>query len=63
MRDQKRIDRIILLLDEAWKLVPDWRLGQLLSNLLGAGMQDVFHPEDEVWEKLLEKFIRENRRS
>jgi len=63
MRDQKRIDRIILLLDEAWKLVPDWRLGQLISNLLGAGRQDVFHPEDDVWEKLLEKFIRENRRS
>lgn len=63
MRDQKRIERIILLLDEAWKLVPDWRLGQLISNLLGAGKQDVFHPEDEVWEKLLEKFVREHRRS
>ena len=60
MRDKKRIKPILELLEEAWNLVPDWRLGQLVSNLLGGGPQDVFHPEDEDWKALLEHFIKEN---
>jgi len=50
-------------LEDAWQLVPDWRLGQLISNLLGPGPQDVFHPEDDEWEKLLDAFIRERSKS
>ena len=61
MRDPKRIDRIIEKLREAWKIVPDWRLGQLVSNLQGPGVQDVFFleddSEDESWENLLDKFL------
>lgn len=53
----KRIDPIVEKLREAWKLVPDWRLGQLVSNLQGAGAHDVFFPEDEQWDKLLDAFI------
>ena len=61
MRDPKRIKPIIKLLEEAWNLVPDWRLGQLVSNLLGGGLRDVFHPEDEDWEKLLKHFIKREK--
>lgn len=56
MRDPERIDRIIDLLREHWHNYPQYRLGQLVSNLLGPGPQDVFFPEDDVWE---EKLIRE----
>ena len=62
MRDIKRIKIITILLEEAWKLEPDWRLGQLISNLLGTGRQDVFFPEDEEWEKLLKEFIKERKK-
>jgi len=57
MRDPKRIKSIVKLLEQAWELVPNWRLGQLISNLLGNGPQDVFFPKDEDWKKLLEEFI------
>ena len=61
MRNPERIDRIIEKLREAWKIVPDWRLGQLVSNLQGPGVQDVFFleddSEDESWENLLDKFL------
>ena len=33
MRDPKRIDKFCDLLKEIWKRVPDWRFGQLISNL------------------------------
>lgn len=33
MRDPKRIDKFCDLLKEIWKQVPDWRFGQLISNL------------------------------
>jgi len=56
MRDPKRIPGIVAKLQVAWEKVPDWRLGQLLSNLLGAGQQDVFFPEDQEWEKRLDDF-------
>lgn len=60
MRNPKRINKIVVLLEKAWGLVPDWRLGQLVSNLLGPGPQDIFFPEDEEWEEMLNKFIQEN---
>lgn len=59
MRTIDRIPVILALLEKAWKLVPDWRLGQLISNLQGTGPQDVFFPEDKKWESLLKKFIKE----
>ena len=62
MRDKKRIPIIIRKLETAWRSVPDWRLGQLVSNLQGVGYQDIFHTEDEDWEKRLDKFIRKDDR-
>jgi len=55
MRDPHRIERITHLLRQAWDLHPDWRLGQLLSNLLGPGPHDLFYVEDHDWETLIEQ--------
>jgi len=57
MRDPDRIPRIIKKLKKVWKMHPDYRLGQLVSNLQGPGVQDVFFMEDEVWEDILEHLI------
>ncbi|HTR71885.1 MAG TPA: hypothetical protein VMH41_16870 [Mycobacteriales bacterium] len=57
VRDLDRIDRIVDLLREAWHANPDWRLGQLVSNSLGAGVQDVFFPEDFRFERGLRAIL------
>lgn len=54
MRDSERIARIILKLGKLWCRFPDYRLGQLISNLQGPGVRDVFFMEDDEWEKLIE---------
>ena len=56
MRDPKRIDRICDLLKILWKQVPDWRLGQLISNVIER--QDPFYIEEEDMEKLLECYLK-----
>lgn len=61
MRDPERIDRIAEKLRQAWHFVPDWRLGQLVSNLQGPGPRDVFFPEDELWEEMLDQFLGQLR--
>lgn len=66
MRDPDRIARIIKKLWRMWEKHPDWRLGQLVSNLMGPGPHDVIRPavifylEDNVWEKLLDELLKEN---
>lgn len=42
MRDSTRIHEICFLLEEIWETVPDWRFGQLLSNL------DLFNKRDSI---------------
>ena len=56
MRDPKRIDRICDLLKNFWKHVPDWRFGQLISNV--AVGRDLFFIEDEDIEKLLKCYLK-----
>ena len=50
MRDPKRIDKFCDELKTIWHCVPDWRFGQLMSNMLGAYVtekkRDIFFPED-----------------
>lgn len=58
MRDKRRIYRILQKLDELWMVRSDERLGQLLSNLLGTGIQDVFHIEDDEWERLIDDALK-----
>lgn len=57
MRDPERIDRICDLLRDVWKLIPDWRLGQLIFNL--TGRHDCFYVEDDTLEKAL-KLLKES---
>lgn len=64
MRDPERIDKICDLLKEAWKKVPDQRLGQLLINYV-FGRNPVhpkfdayiFFKEDDETQVRLEDFI------
>jgi len=58
MREPERITRIIAKLELVWKCVPDLRLGQIISNLQGPGPQDVFHAEDDQWERRLDDFLK-----
>lgn len=57
MRDPHRIEPIVDLIEEVWKKHPDYRLGQLISNLLGPGRDDVFFTEDDRWEQLLREAL------
>lgn len=58
MRDKKRIDQFLKKIGEYWKLVPDWRFGQLMVNFLGQLPRDpFFYEEDELTEEL-EKFFK-----
>ena len=51
MRNPDRIDLIMATLTEVWKLHPDWRLCQLLSNISmrvdSSFYRDLFYLEDE----------------
>ena len=51
MRDPNRIDYFCRMLAYYWHRVPDWRFGQLISNVLGAYIgktgRDIFFPEDK----------------
>lgn len=40
MRDPKRIDKFCKELATLWHNVPDWRFGQLMSNVIGQYVSD-----------------------
>lgn len=60
MRDPKRIDEFCDLLKKIWKLVPDWRFGQLISNL-GRQLEwtpgGFFYAEDEEFMNELARIL------
>ena len=64
MRDIKRIDKFCWRLAEAWKKVPDWRFGQLMSNILGEyysqTKMDPFFVEDDEFIEFIEKLMGVN---
>lgn len=64
MRDPKRIDRYCDKLKALWHKVPDWRFGQLMSNMLGEYVgethMDIFFPEDKELFDFFEKYINGN---
>ena len=57
MRDKKRINRIINLIEKIWKKNPDLRLLQLLGNCFEAG--DNYYKEDDELEKKLKEIYDE----
>ena len=64
MRDPKRIDEFCDELKALWHCVPDWRFGQLMSNMLGAFVQetgkDIFFPEEPEMMEFFRKYIKGN---
>lgn len=56
MRDPKRIFDIVHSIERLWRLVPDWRFGQLLENVIGTGA--IWFIEDDVLEQQLDDFFK-----
>lgn len=48
MRDPKRIYPLCMKLAEYWSKVPDWRLTQLISNVIGDSPFNFYLEDDEV---------------
>ena len=61
MRNPERIPEVLKELEEFWKQVPDWRLGQVISNFSYElmGNNDPFYMEDD---KLLELLQSKNKK-
>lgn len=61
MRDPKRIKKMCNRLAACWEKVPDWRFGQLISNVLGDYIaktgRDIFFPEDEELISFIEGYF------
>ena len=61
MRNPERIDEFCAELAKQWHKVPDWRFGQLISNVLGTYPGDIFFPEDDkMMEHIKTYFEQEN---
>lgn len=59
MRDPKRIEKILGLLQEGWEKVPDWRFGQVIENFKRwVNVTDLFYVEDEEMEDLIKEFFQ-----
>ena len=54
-RDPKRIEPTLKKLEEAWKLYPDMRLGQLIA--VCAGADNIFGIEDDIMLEGINKYI------
>lgn len=57
MRKKERIKPFLKRLEKLWELVPDWRFGQLMVNVLGSMPRDPFFPEDEEMIEYFEKYF------
>lgn len=56
MRDINRIDKICDKLKEAWKIVPDQRLGQFILNYITSEAL-LFYYEDDKTEQALDRML------
>ena len=59
MRNPDRMEPLLEKLLEAWQMVPDWRLGQFIYNMVG---RDPFYMEDDKMLESIKKFIEENKK-
>ncbi len=57
MRNPNRIKPFLERLEKCWNKVPDWRFGQLMSNVLNSMPIDPFFPEDEEMIEYFEKYF------
>ena len=65
MRDPNRIYKYCHELAEIWGKVPDWRLGQFMTNMMRAwawgGHGDPFYAEDEEFLTFIKDYFKENK--
>lgn len=62
IRNPDRIDKFCNELAKIWHKVPDWRFGQLMSNVLGAMQsegRDIFFPEEDEMLKFFQDYFKE----
>lgn len=59
MRDPSRINKLLNELEELWNIVPDWRFGQLIINLLSYIGRDPFYFEDDKMEDIIKNYKEE----
>ena len=63
MRDPQRIDYYCNELAEVWHKVPDWRLSQLMKNILNGWVNkygtDPFYAEDAEFMSFINDYIKE----
>lgn len=59
MRDKNRIKTFLERLEKVWNKVPDWRFGQLMSNVLDLRENDPFYIEDDEIIKSIENYFKE----
>lgn len=60
MRDINRIDEFCQRLAKVWKKVPNWRFGQLITNVFRTLENDPFFPEDDEMIETFERFFTNN---
>ena len=60
MRDPKRIDKFCNELAEIWKKeCPDWRFGQMMSNVLNSFEIDPFFIEEDEMKTRIKNYFKE----
>ena len=57
MRDPERIDKVLKVLGDNWKKLPDLRLGQLICNMQSAAGDDLFYAEDDEFADVVEEYV------
>lgn len=57
LRDPGRIPEVLDALAKLWNKYPDWRFGQLISNVFAVLDEDVFYTEDDDWERIFKNFL------
>lgn len=62
MRNVERIDPFLQKLGSYWKKVPDWRFGQLMSNVC-AWLGDPFFYEDDEFLNKFEEYFSESKKN
>lgn len=58
MRDVNRIDDFCDQLEAYWKLVPDWRFGQLIVNVFGSLQKDPFFIEEDEMLRYFKEYFK-----
>ena len=60
MRNPERIDKVLSVIRTCWLLVPDWRFGQLIFNVLNLRHIDPFFLEEDDIIKAFNEYFKLN---